>query len=84
VSGYGVCQPYVNRFVIQGKRRLKGGLMTADVEIYEGGQYVSTKKMKLKVVREFSEAIIYENEQGSAVMYFKKDDKYILVSIDMA
>jgi hypothetical protein len=58
--------------------------MTEDVEIYEGGQYVGTKKMKLKVVREFSEAIIYENEQGNAVMYFKKDDKYILVSIDMA
>lgn len=58
--------------------------MTADVEVYEGGQYIRTEKMKLKVVKEFSEAVIYENEQGSAVMYFRKDNKYILVSIDMA
>lgn len=58
--------------------------MVADVEIYEGGQYIRTEKMKLMVVKEFSEATIYENEYGSAVVYFKKDDKYIMVSIDMA
>ncbi len=58
--------------------------MVADVEIYEGGQYVKTESMKLRVVKEFSEAIIYENEQGRAVVFFKKDEKYILVSIDMA
>jgi len=58
--------------------------MVADVEIYEGGQYIKTEKMKLRVVKKFSEAIIYENEQGSAVVYFNKDEKYIMVSIDMA
>ena len=58
--------------------------MDADVEIYEGGQYIKTEKMKLKVVKEFNEAIIYENRQGRAVVFFKKDEKYILVSIDMA
>ena len=58
--------------------------MVADVEIYEGGQYIKTEKMKLSRVKEFSEAIIYENERGSAVVFFRKDEKYILVSIDMA
>jgi len=58
--------------------------MVADVEIYEGGQYIKTEKMKLKVVKELSEAVIYENEQGRAVAFFKNDEKYILVSIDMA
>ena len=58
--------------------------MVAEVEVYEGGQYIKTEKMKLKVVKEFSEAIIYENEQGSAVVFFKKDEKHIMVSIDMA
>ena len=58
--------------------------MVAEVEVYEGGQYVKTEKMKLKAVKEFSEAVIYENEQGRAVVFFKKDEKYILVSIDMA
>ena len=58
--------------------------MTKEVEIYEGGQYIRTEKMKLKEVKEFSAAVIYENEQGRAVVYFKKDEKYILVSIDMA
>jgi len=58
--------------------------MTVDVEIYEGGRYVRTEKMKIKPVKEFSEATIYENEQGRAVLYFKKERKYILVSIEMA
>ena len=63
---------------------MKGGNMVADVEVYEGGQYIKTEKMKLRVVKEFSEAIIYENEQGSAVIFFEKDEKFIMVSIDMA
>lgn len=58
--------------------------MYADVEIYEGGKFVRTKKMRLKKVKELSDDIIYENEQGKAVIYLKKKDKYILISIDMA
>ena len=41
--------------------------------------------MKLKLVKEFSdEVLVYENESGRAVVYFKKKDEYILISIDMA
>jgi len=58
--------------------------MYADVEIYEGGKFIRVEKMKLKKVKELSDDIIYENEQGRAVIYLKKKDKYILVSIDMA
>lgn len=58
--------------------------MYADVEIYEGGKFVRTEKMRLKKVKELSDDIIYENEQGKAVIYLKKKDKYILISIDMA
>lgn len=59
--------------------------MLADVQIIEGGKLIRTEKMKLKKVREFSgDVTIYTNEDGSAVMYFKKKDEYILVSVDMA
>jgi len=58
--------------------------MYEDVEIYEGGRFVRTEKMRLKKVKELSDDIIYENEQGKAVIYLKKKDKYVLVSIDMA
>ncbi|RJQ42629.1 MAG: hypothetical protein C4538_13250 [Nitrospiraceae bacterium] len=59
--------------------------MVADVKIIEGGQLIKTEKMKLKPVKEFSNnTVIYENEEGHAVIYFKKKDEYILVSIDMA
>lgn len=59
--------------------------MVADVKIIEGGQFIRTEKMKLKMVREFSNGtIMYENEEGHAVVYFKKKDEYILISIDMA
>jgi hypothetical protein len=58
--------------------------MYADVEVYEGGKFIRVEKMKLKKVKELSDDIIYENEQGRAVIYLKKKDKYILVSIEMA
>ena len=58
--------------------------MYAEVEIYEGGELVRTEKMKLKMVKEFNEVIIYENEYGSAVVYLKKKDKYLLISNEMA
>lgn len=58
--------------------------MYADVEVYEGGKFVKTEKMKLKMVKELSDDIIYENEQGKAVIYVKKKKKYILISIEMA
>ena len=59
--------------------------MQADVQIIEGGKSIKTEKMKLKPVKEFSDDItIYENENGRAVIYFRKKDEYILVSIDMA
>lgn len=59
--------------------------MYAKVEIVEGGQLIKTEKMRLKLVKEFSNGImIYETEDGEAVMYSKKDDKYTLVSIDIA
>lgn len=59
--------------------------MFADVKIIEGGQLLKTEKMKLKPVKEFSNGVvIYENEEGNAVMYFRQRDEYILVSIDLA
>ncbi len=59
--------------------------MLAEVKVIEGGQTIKTEKMKLKAVREFSDEVtLYENEEGRAVIYFKKKDEYILVSIDMA
>jgi hypothetical protein len=59
--------------------------MFAEVQIIEGGQLIRTQKMKLKLVKEFSDNItIYENEDGRAVIYFKEKNDYILISIDMA
>jgi len=59
--------------------------MLAEVEIVEGGQSVKIEKMKLKLVKEFSNGIrIYETEDGEAVLYSKKDNKYTLISIDIA
>ncbi len=59
--------------------------MYAEVQIIEGGQLVRTEKMKLKMVKEFGDDVIaYENEDGRAVMYFKKKDEYILISVEMA
>lgn len=59
--------------------------MHAEVQIIEGGKLVKTEKMKLKIVKEFSgDTIIYENEDGKAVIYFKKKNEYVLISIDMA
>ncbi len=59
--------------------------MFAEVQVIEGGQLIRTQKMKLKLVKEFSDNItIYENEDGSAVIYFKEKNDYILISIDMA
>ena len=59
--------------------------MEAEVEVVEGGRTVEKRKMKLKKVKEFSDGIImYENEEGRSVIYSEKDNKYTLVSIDMA
>ena len=59
--------------------------MFAEVQIIEGGQSIRTDKMKLKLVKEFSDSItIYENEDGRAVVYFREKDEYVLISIDMA
>jgi hypothetical protein len=59
--------------------------MLVDVKVSEGGQTIKTEKMKLKAVKNFSDEVtLYENEEGRAVIYFKKKDEYILVSIDMA
>ncbi len=59
--------------------------MHAEVQIIEGGKLIKTEKMKLKMVKEFSDDIvIYENEDGKAVIYFKKKNEYVLISIDMA
>lgn len=59
--------------------------MFAEVQIIEGGQSIRTDKMKLKLVKEFSDSItIYENEDGRAVVYFRGKDEYVLISIDMA
>ena len=59
--------------------------MQADVQIIEGGQLIKTEKMKLTRVKEFSnDVVIYENESGRAVVYFRSKDEYLLISIDMA
>ena len=59
--------------------------MIADVEIVEGGRLINTEKMKLKMVKEFRDDLfIYETEDGRAVIYSKKNNKYILISIDIA
>jgi hypothetical protein len=59
--------------------------MYTEVQVIEGGQLIKTEKMKLKIVKEFSDEItIYENEEGRAVIYFKKKNEYILISIEMA
>jgi hypothetical protein len=59
--------------------------MYTEVQVIEGGQLIKTEKMKLKIVKEFSDDItIYENEGGRAVIYFKKKNEYILISIEMA
>jgi hypothetical protein len=64
---------------------LQGGDMNADVQVIEGGKLIKTENMKLHQVKEFSDdTILYENEDGRAVVYFRKKDEYILVSIDMA
>ncbi|UCH44175.1 MAG: hypothetical protein JSV11_07660 [Nitrospiraceae bacterium] len=59
--------------------------MLAEVKVIEGGQTIKTEKMKLKLIKEFSDDVmVYENESGRAVVYFKMKDEYILISIDMA
>jgi hypothetical protein len=59
--------------------------MTANVEIVEGGKLLGIEKMKLKKVKEFSDgSVIFENEDGRAVLYSPKKSKYTLISIDMA
>ena len=59
--------------------------MNAEVQVIEGGKLIKKEKMKLTPVREFSdETTIYENEEGRAVVFFKKKNEYILISIDMA
>lgn len=59
--------------------------MLAEVKIIEGGQLLRTEKMKLKPVKEFTnDTVIYENEDGNAVVYFKQKDEYLLISIDLA
>ncbi len=59
--------------------------MNAEVQIIEGGQLLRTDTMKLKLIKEFSDDIdLYENEQGRAVIHYKKKSDFILVSIDMA
>jgi hypothetical protein len=59
--------------------------MDAEVQIIEGGRLIKTEKMNLKEVRVFSDEVtIYENDDGRAVVYFKKKNEYVLISIDMA
>lgn len=59
--------------------------MLADVQIIEGGKLINTEKMRLKLVKEFSDdVVLYETESGRAVIYYKEKDEYVLVSIDMA
>jgi hypothetical protein len=59
--------------------------MHAEVEIVEGGQSIKTEKMRLKFVKEFSDGIvIYENEDGRAVLYSKRKNRFTLISIDIA
>jgi hypothetical protein len=58
--------------------------MQAEVQVIEGGKLIKTEKMNLKAVKEFGDTILYENEDGRAVAYFKSKDEYVLISIDMA
>ncbi len=58
--------------------------MKQEVEIYQGGQLVKKEVMKLKQIKELNDVIVYENEDGRAVVYFKAKDKYILISNEMA
>jgi hypothetical protein len=59
--------------------------MHAEVKIIEGGKLIGQERMKLSLVKEFSNNItLYENDEGKAVVYFKEKDEYILISIDMA
>jgi len=59
--------------------------MYAEVQFIEGGRLIKIEKMKLKMVREFGDDVtVYENEDGRAVIYFKKKNEYILISVDMA
>ncbi|GBE03508.1 MAG TPA: hypothetical protein ENH45_01270 [Nitrospirae bacterium] len=59
--------------------------MYTDVQIIEGGKRIKTEKKRLKLVKEFNnDVVLYETEGGRAVIYFKKRDEYVLVSIDMA
>jgi regulatory protein YycI of two-component signal transduction system YycFG len=58
--------------------------MYAEVGVYEGGELVKTERMNLKMLKEYSEVVIYENEDGRPVVYFKKKDEYILISNEMA
>ncbi|MBI4682622.1 MAG: hypothetical protein HY757_05925 [Nitrospirae bacterium] len=59
--------------------------MLAEVQIIEGGKMIRTENMKLRLVKEFSnDIILYENEEGRAVVYFKVKNDYVLISIDMA
>jgi hypothetical protein len=59
--------------------------MNTEVEVVEGGQLIRTEKMKLKLVKEFSDGIIiYENDDGRAVLYSEKSRKFTLISIDIA
>jgi hypothetical protein len=66
-------------------KNIQGGNMLAEVKVIEGGQTIKTEKMNLKLIKEFSDdVLVYENESGRAVVYFKMKDEYILISIDMA
>jgi hypothetical protein len=58
--------------------------MQVEVEINEGGRLVRTEKMRIKKVKEFHDVVIYENEDGRAVVYLRHRDKYILISDEMA
>ena len=61
---------------------MEGDRMVKDVKIIEGGRLIDTTKMHLKPVKEFSNEItLLENEEGQAVIYFKKKDEYILVQV---
>jgi hypothetical protein len=63
----------------------KGGYMYTEVQIIEGGQLIKTEKMKLHKVKEFGGDItVYQNEDGRAVIHYKKKNEYVRVSIDMA
>lgn len=59
--------------------------MYVEVQVSEGGKSIKKEKMKLTLVKEFSNnTTIFENEQGRAVIFFKDKNEYILISIDMA